>query len=111
MIRPRKVEYREAARTDLDDIFWYIVETSGMPRTAHAYVRRIEARCLRLTETPLGGRARDDLYPRLRTIPFERSALICYVIDDDTVWITNIFRRGRDFEAILRGDTQSGEDG
>jgi toxin ParE1/3/4 len=110
MTRPRKVEYRDKAWSDLDEIFWYIAETSGMPRTAHAYVRRIEARCFQLVAAPYAGRLRDDLFSGLRTVPFERSALICYVIDGDTIWITNIFRRGRDFEAILRGDIQSAED-
>lgn len=110
MTPPRKVDYRNSAWSDLDQIFWYIVEASGMPRTAHAYVRQIEAQCLQLAHAPYSGRPRHDLAPGLRTVAFERSALICYVIDGDTVWITNIFRRGRDFEAILRGDIQSAED-
>lgn len=36
MTPPRKVDYRNSAWSDLDQIFWYIVEASGMPRTAHA---------------------------------------------------------------------------
>lgn len=81
-----------------------------MPRTAHAYVRRIEARCQRLADAPHGGRLRSDLAAGLRIVPFEHSAIICYVVEDDTVWITNVFRRGRDHEAIIRGGDPGGGD-
>ena len=107
MIRQLKVVFRRNAWTDLDQIFWYIVETTKLPRLAHSYVRRIEDRCRRLADAPHGGRLRSDLAPGLRTVPFERLAIICYVIEDDTVWITNVFRAGRDFEASLRGDGPS----
>jgi hypothetical protein len=30
--------------------------------------------------------------------------VIAYVIEQDMVWITNIFYGGRDFEALLRGE-------
>ncbi len=103
MTRRLDVAYRGAARSDLDRIFWYVIETTRLPRTAHAYVRRIEERCRRLIDAPLGGKPRNDLAAGLRVVPFEHSAVICYVVEGDTIWITNIFRRGRDYEAILRG--------
>lgn len=81
-----------------------------MPRTARAYVRRIEDRCQRLADAPHGGRLRSDLAGGLRIVPFEHSAIICYVVKDNTVWITNIFRRGRDYEAIIRGDDAGADD-
>jgi toxin ParE1/3/4 len=40
--------------------------------------------------------------PGLRTIPFERSAVIAYLIEDNKIRITNVFYGGRDFEAFLR---------
>lgn len=107
MIRRLEVRYRDSARTDLDQIFWYIAVASS-PKIALAYVQGIEARCRKIGEAPRSGRPRDDLYPGLRTIAFERSAIICYTIENQQVWIDNIFRRGRDFEAIMRG-TQSGD--
>ncbi|MCO5163637.1 MAG: type II toxin-antitoxin system RelE/ParE family toxin [Mesorhizobium sp.] len=103
-MRRHRVGFRDSAWSDLDQIFWYIVEASGNPRVAYAYTRRIQERCLRLADAPHGGRARNDLAPGLRTVPFERSAIICYVVEDDTCWVTNIFHRGRDYEAILRAE-------
>jgi toxin ParE1/3/4 len=109
MIPPLEVHYRDDARSDLDTIFWYIAQTSADPRTAFAYVKRLEERCRKIGEAPRTGRIRDDLSPGLRTVAFERSAIVCYLIEDQTVWITNIFRRGRNFEAVLRGETPESE--
>ena len=53
---------------------------------------------------------RDDLGTGFRSVPFERSAIIFYVVEPEQVFITNIFRRGRDYEAILRGDPQAEAD-
>lgn len=103
MIQRLEVRYRDSARTDLDQIFWYIAAASS-PQIALAYVQRIETRCRRIADTPRSGRRRDDLYPGLRTVPFEGSAIICYTIHDRQIWINNIFRRGRDFEAIIRSE-------
>jgi toxin ParE1/3/4 len=50
----------------------------------------------------MGGVARDDLQPGLRTIPFEHSAVIAYVVGDDQVSVTNVFYGGRDYEALYR---------
>lgn len=99
MTRRREVRYRDDARSDLDNIFWFIVTSVGSPEVAMRYVQRIESRCQRLADAPFSGRSRDDLLPGMRTIAFERSALICYLVIDDTVWITNVFRRGRDVDA------------
>jgi toxin ParE1/3/4 len=111
MIRPLEVRYRDSARTDLDTIFWYIAETTANPRTAYGYVQRIEQRCRKIGDAPRAGRLRNDLSPGLRTVPFERSAIVCYLVENQTIWITNIFRRGRNFEAVLRGDQPEPEDG
>jgi len=52
----------------------------------------------------MGGRVRDDLFAGLRTVPFERSAVIAYTVEDDCVRITNVFHGGRDYEALYRGE-------
>lgn len=46
----------------------------------------------------------------LRTVPFEHSAVICYLVEADEVLITNIFYGGQNFEAILRGDPPTESD-
>jgi toxin ParE1/3/4 len=35
-------------------------------------------------------------------VPFERSAVILYMIETNRVRITNIFYGGRDYEALMR---------
>ena len=98
------VRWSNQGELDLVDIADDIEAATSSARLAIRYAARIEERCRRIGNAPHSGRPRDDLAAGLRTIAFEKSALICYVIEEDTVWITNIFRRGRDFEAILRGE-------
>lgn len=38
-------------------------------------------------------------------VPFERSAVILYVVEDNTVFIIDVFAGGRDHEAIMRDRT------
>ncbi|RWM92906.1 MAG: type II toxin-antitoxin system RelE/ParE family toxin [Mesorhizobium sp.] len=40
--------------------------------------------------------------PGLRTVPFEHSAIIAYVVEGDLVRIVNIFYGGRDYETLMR---------
>ncbi|MER8409959.1 type II toxin-antitoxin system RelE/ParE family toxin [Mesorhizobium sp. M1342] len=102
MIRRLEVEYREDARNDLANIFRHIVEASGSPDVALKFVLRIEDRCQSIGNAPRGGRSRDDILPGLRTVPFEHSAVIAYIIDDNFVRIVNIFHGGRDYETLMR---------
>src|SRR5688572_23977375 len=108
MIRRLDVEYRQSARDDLAGIFGFIVENGASVEAALKFVLRIEDRCQKVGDAPRGGRPRDDLLAGLRTVPFERSAVIAYVIVDDRVFITNVFYGGRDFETLLRD--QAGDD-
>jgi|SRR5580698_950621 toxin ParE1/3/4 len=102
-MRQLKVILREEAAADLADIYIHIARVSGSPATAIGFVRRIKARCQRVGMVPMGGVARDDLQPGLRTVPFEHSAVIAYVVEDEQVSITNVFYGGRDYEALDRG--------
>lgn len=102
-MRRLKVVFREEAIADLADIYTYIARVSGSGATAIGFVRRIKARCRRIGNVPMGGTARDDLQPGLRTVPFEHSAVIAYVAENNQVSVTNIFYGGRDYEALYRG--------
>ena len=103
------VHWTKDSRADLGKIADDIAEATGSMRIAMTYAQRVEARGNQFGLAPHIGRSRDDLFPGLRTVAFERSAVICYVIEDDTVWITNVFRRGCDYEAILRGEPEGDE--
>jgi toxin ParE1/3/4 len=102
MIQRLEVEYREDARNDLANIFRHIVDASGSPDVALKFVLRIEDRCQSIGNAPRGGRSRDDILPGLRTVPFEHSAVIAYIVDHNFVRIVNIFYGGRDYETLMR---------
>lgn len=99
---PGEVRYRPEALADLAEIFRGMRRASGSVVTARRYVERIRARCHRIARLPLGGLPRDDLAPGLRTVPFERRAVIAYRVVKDTVEITNIFHGRRDYAALHR---------
>lgn len=102
-MRPLEVRYRPEALADLEDIFRFVLRAGGAPVSAVRYVERIRERCRRVGILPLAGRKRDDLAPGLRTVAFERRAVIAYRVIGSTVEITNVFYGGRDFEALYRG--------
>jgi toxin ParE1/3/4 len=95
-----RVAFRLQARNDLKQIFQTILERSQDTATARQFTQRIKDRCDRIGDAPSGGRSRDDLEIGLRTVPFERSAVIAYRIDHGQVRITNVFYGGRDFERL-----------
>jgi toxin ParE1/3/4 len=101
-MRRLKVVLREEAIADVADIYKYIARISGSSVTAIGFIRRIKARCQGVGDVPMGGVARDDLQLGLRTVPFEHSAVIAYVVEEDKVSITNVFYGGRDYEALYR---------
>ncbi|MGX5831849.1 type II toxin-antitoxin system RelE/ParE family toxin [Mesorhizobium sp. 43Arga] len=89
--------------SDLQGIYRIIAEASQSNVVALGFVQRIMARCRKIGDVPNGGRPRDDLEPGLRTVPFERTALIAYRVGD-TAEVTNIFYGGRDYESLYRSD-------
>ncbi|MCJ2132093.1 type II toxin-antitoxin system RelE/ParE family toxin [Methylobacterium sp. E-045] len=110
-MRRLAVFFRPEALDDLGDIFRFVRQASGNTSVAASFVRRIKARCDRIGDAPRAGRPRDDLISGLRTVPFERSAVIAYLIEDDRVRITNVFYGGKDYEALYRpSDDDSGTD-
>jgi toxin ParE1/3/4 len=95
------VRLRAQAHQDIKDIFDWIVSESGYPLVAEKFVNRIYGICEILGEFPLKGRARDDLRQGVRTVAFERKAVIAYRVLANEVEVTNIFYGGRDWEAII----------
>jgi toxin ParE1/3/4 len=96
------VELDVSARNDLVEIWEYISENSVSDTVADRFVARIKASCDKVGNAPNGGRARDDIFPGLRMVPFEHSAVILYVVETERVLIKNIFYGGRDYEALMR---------
>lgn len=102
-VRRAPVSFRPEARDDLIEIFRLILRLSGSTSVARNFVERIRDRCNRIGLVPEGGYRRDDLEPGLRTVPFERSAVVAYRFENGRVRITNVFYGGRDYEALYRG--------
>jgi toxin ParE1/3/4 len=96
------VEYRQAAAADIDGIFAYVLEKSADVVTAIRFTDRVYARCQSIGNAPHAGVARPDLGLGIRMVPFERTAINLYIVEDDAVWITNVFAGGRDYAALLR---------
>src|SRR5262249_16705482 len=102
-MRRLRVIFRPEALADLESIFHIVLQMSASQTTAEGFVRRIQERWRRIGNVPYGGIARDDLQTGLRTVPFERRAVIAYRVSSKAVEITNVFYGGRDYEAIYRG--------
>jgi toxin ParE1/3/4 len=102
-VKRYKVTYRETATADILDIYRWVYESSLDPVAAEQLTARLLVACERIGDFPLAGRQRDDLLAGLRTVAFERRAVIAYRVGDETVDITNVFYGGRDFESLLRG--------
>ena len=110
-MRRLRVRFRPQALADLENLYRYLLRAGATRLTAQGFVRRIRNRCLRIGNVPLGGRARDDLEPGLRTVPFEHSAVIAYKVEEGVVRIANIFYGGRDYEALFWGEDETGQGG
>jgi toxin ParE1/3/4 len=102
-----EVYFRPAAEADLIALYDYIARQAG--RTiALGYITRIEAACMALAEFPERGTRRDDIWPGLRTMGFERRATIAFRILGARVEIVTIAYGGRDFESGLKDESDPG---
>ncbi|WP_348270975.1 type II toxin-antitoxin system RelE/ParE family toxin [Methylobacterium sp. ARG-1] len=79
--------FRAQARADLANIFRTVFHLSQDVPTARRFTQRIKDRCDRIGDAPHAGRPRDDLSEGLRTVPFERSAVIAYRVERGSVRI------------------------
>ena len=101
-MRKYKVSFRPQADADLGALYETILEDSGAD-VAGAYIDRIEAACMALATFPNRGRLRDDLRAGLRTIGFERRALIAHQVKRTEVVVVRILYGGQHFQRILGG--------
>lgn len=101
-MKRHRVVFRPEAFADLRDIYGWVFRVSQNPVTADGFTSRIVQACEKVGDAPFGGRPRDDLLPGLRLTPFERRAVIAYLVEGETVHVTNIFYGGRDYDALYR---------
>lgn len=89
------VVFSPEARDDLLRLYSYIAARSDAER-AIGYIERIEGFCQGLSTFPERGMPRDDLFPGLRIVGFERRVTIAFHIDPGMVTIDRILYGGRD---------------
>jgi toxin ParE1/3/4 len=90
-----KVVLTPRAQDDLFSIYVWVAESAGV-EVADAYDARLREACLRLVDFPRRGTPRDDLAPGVRSLVFERQAVIAYCVGEEGVRILAIAHRGRD---------------
>ena len=72
-----------------------------MPKTALAYVDRIEHKCDELADFPIVGRDLGHIRPGLRSIPFE-GVIIAFQVSEAEVRVRRVFGAAQDYERRLR---------
>ena len=95
-----KVVFAPEARDDLKELYLFITERGDRDR-AMAYVERIETYCREFAEFPERGIRRDDLFPGLRVVGFERRVTIAFHVGRTTVTFLRILYGGRDIDALM----------
>jgi len=95
-----KVVFSPEAESDLLELYLYIAERTGNAR-ALAYIERLERYCKGFEEFPERGTSRDDLFPGLRVVGFERRVSIAFHVNADTVIFDRLLYGGRDLESLV----------
>lgn len=89
---------RPRAAADIAEVWDYIAEDS--PMQADAWVDRLDARLHVLVTQPLMGRARQELMPGLRSLPFGRY-VIFYQLLNDGIDVVRVLHSARDIDAVF----------
>jgi len=89
------IRLRPEAADDLKAIYTYIRDQAST-EVARRYVQRITAYLNGFDVFPERGTRRDDLFPGLRIVGFERRVTIAFTVEGCEVIITNILYGGRD---------------
>lgn len=97
------VKFRPGAKQDLFDLYSYIADQAGLA-VAGDYIDRIESACRSLSTLPARGNRRDDLYPGLRIVGFERRVTIAFLVKAHEVEVVRVLYGGRNFERAFSDD-------
>ena len=99
-MKPRRVEFSEAARRDLSELYDWIAAAAG-PAVADRYLDRLAAWCRGFDLASERGTLRDDIRPGLRIVGFERRITIALMVEEDRVVILRLYYGGRDWPSDL----------
>lgn len=93
-----QIRVSSAARKDLDEIWFYIA--SDNPDAADRYVRSLISRFPLLASMPHIGRLREELAPRVRSLPVGRHVIFYFPMEDG-VEIVRVLHGSRDLPPLL----------
>ena len=96
----RLIDWSPEARDDLSQIWSYYAGAASRT-TADNIVRRIGEACRLLEDHPLGGRARDEVRPGLRSIAANPHVVFYRVTADGNAQIVRVLDGRRDIEEIF----------
>lgn len=92
---PAEVAFAARAQDDLFSIYVWVAEAAGV-QVADAYDARLRHACLALAGFPGRGTPGGDPASGVRTVAFERQAVIAYRVEGGIVEILAVAHRGRD---------------
>jgi toxin ParE1/3/4 len=95
-----ELRFHPAATNQLFELYAHIANEGGRLR-AGEYISRLEVACQRLADFPRMGRLAEELGAGLRSLAFERRAVIIYRVSDVAVEILGVYFGGRDIAALL----------
>jgi plasmid stabilization system protein ParE len=95
-----QVHYLPEAEAHLVALYDYLAAEAS-PKIANDYVGRLIGICESLSHHPERGVSRSDIRPGLRTIAYQKRAVIAYSLIGDVVTIIGIFTGGRDYASGL----------
>lgn len=104
-----RIVFSPEALEQLTELFRYLAEEASADIAAR-YTEGIVRHCESLRTFPHRGTKHDDIRIGLRITPYKRRVVIAFSVDDEAVSIIGIFYGGRDYEAILQGETGDGSE-
>ena len=101
-----RVVFTALAQRQLVRLHAEISRRSGYESRADAYIQRIQSDCLKLENFPERGTVRNDIWPGLRTVGFERRVTIAFIVRGETVEIHAILYGGQDIASAFANNPQ-----
>jgi toxin ParE1/3/4 len=103
-MRTRKVTLSPEAEGDLENLYDYLADHAS-PRTAGAFVSRIEQFCRSLRHAAERGADHSTIRHGWRSVGFEGRVTIVFHVDERTATILRVFPAGRNWtEELWRSD-------
>ena len=92
--------FAPAAANDYREIRAFLTEEAG-PETAERILGGIDDACQRIADLPRIGRARPELDPEIRSIPYDDDYVIFYFPRSFGATIARIYHTSRDPDRVL----------